>query len=87
MAHKFPSDQWIKALRKVLNNSESYQRSAKDWEGDFVFVAEPDDVFPETVYMHLQLYHGSIPGAELENYGFNFIREDLPSETSSHIFP
>ena len=69
MAHKFPSDAWIKALHEELNASESYQRSAKDWEGDFMFIAEPDDTFPETAYMHLQLYHGSSPGAAMVDPG------------------
>ncbi len=65
MAFKFPSDEWIKALREKLNDSESYQRSAKDWEGDFIFVVEADDNIPESAYLHLQLYHGSSPGATM----------------------
>ena len=65
MAHKFPSDEWIKALREHLNASESYQRAAKDWEGDFIFIVEPDDTYPEKTYLHLQLYHGSSAGAAL----------------------
>ena len=63
MLYKFPSDEWIKALRDMLNASESYRRSAKDWEGDFIFVADPDDAYPDTAYLHLQLYHGSSAGA------------------------
>ena len=69
MVHKFPSDAWIKALCEELNASESYQRSAKDWEGDFIFIAEPDDTFPETAYLHLRLYHGSCPGAAMVDPG------------------
>jgi putative sterol carrier protein len=65
MTYKFPSDEWIKALREHLNASESYQRSAKDWEGDFIFIVEPDDAYPEETYLHLQLYHGSSAGAAL----------------------
>ena len=65
MAHKFPSDEWIKALSDLLNTSESYERAAKDWEGDFIFVAEPDDIYPETAYLHLQLHHGKSPGAAM----------------------
>ncbi len=65
MAAKFPSDEWIKTLRDRLNASESYQRSAKDWEGDFVFVIEPDDAYPDRSYLLLELYHGSSPGASL----------------------
>ena len=63
MLYKFPSDEWIKALRDMLNASESYRRSAKDWEGDFIFVADPDDAYSDTAYLHLQLYHGSSAGA------------------------
>jgi putative sterol carrier protein len=60
----FPSDAWIKALSERLNASESYERSAKNWEGDFVFVIEPDDVYDETTYLYLELFHGKSPGAE-----------------------
>jgi putative sterol carrier protein len=63
MAHEFPSDEWIKALRDLLNASESYQRSAKDWEGDFLFIVDPDEAFAETAYLYLQLYHGQSQGA------------------------
>lgn len=65
MAYQFPSEEWIQALRDLLNASESYQRSAKDWEGDFIFVVEPDEVYPNTDYLLLKLYHGSSQGAEL----------------------
>ena len=65
MKHEFPSDAWIKKLREMLNSSESYSRSAKDWEGDFVFIVEPDDAYKETAYLLLKLYHGSSAGAEM----------------------
>ena len=68
MAHQFPSDEWIKELSRLLNESEDYERSAKDWEGDFVFVVEPDDAFPKTAYLFLSLLHGKSPDAAmLEN--------------------
>jgi putative sterol carrier protein len=63
MAIRFPSDEWIKELSRQLNASESYERSAKDWEGDFIFVVEPDQVWPETTYLYLALYHGKSPDA------------------------
>jgi putative sterol carrier protein len=63
MAIKFPSGEWIKALSAKLNESESYEKSAKDWEGDFVFIVEPDDAFEETAYLFLGLYHGKSPDA------------------------
>ena len=48
MSFRFPSDEWIVELSRQLNQSPSYERSAKDWEGDFLFVVQPDDRFPET---------------------------------------
>jgi putative sterol carrier protein len=65
VAYKFPSDEWIKALRDLLNESDSYERSAKDWEGDFIFIVEPDDAYPNTDYLLLKLYHGASQGAAL----------------------
>jgi putative sterol carrier protein len=64
MAFTFPSDAWIKELSRRLNESESYERSAKDWEGDFVFVVDPDEEYDETAYLFLELHHGKSPGAE-----------------------
>lgn len=65
MGLKFPSDEWIKELSRQLNASESYEKSAKDWEGDFLFVVEPDEVYPETAYLFLALFHGKSPDAAL----------------------
>lgn len=69
MPYKFPSDEWIKELSSLLNQSESYQRSAKDWEGDFIFVVEPDEAYNGTANFHLELYHGKSPGAKLLDEG------------------
>ena len=65
MMYKFPSDEWIKELSSLLNQSESYLRSAKDWEGDFIFVVEPDEAYDEKAFFYLQLFHGKSPGAAL----------------------
>jgi putative sterol carrier protein len=65
MALQFPSDEWIKALSDQLNTSESYEKSAKDWEGDFVFVIEPDDAYDTTAYLFLGLFHGKSPDAAM----------------------
>jgi len=65
VALRFPSDEWIKELSRHLNESESYERSARNWEGDFVFVVEPDEAYDETAYLFLGLYHGKSPGAEM----------------------
>lgn len=63
MAIRFPSDEWIKELSRLLNESEAYERSARDWEGDFLFIIEPDKVYPHTAYLYLDLYHGKSPSA------------------------
>jgi putative sterol carrier protein len=65
MAFKFPSDRWIKELSSRLNQSESYERSAKDWEGDFMFVVEPDEAYEDTAYLFLGLYHGKSSDAAM----------------------
>jgi len=65
MAFKFPSDEWIKALSQQLNASASYERSAKNWEGDFIFISEPDATHDSTVYLFLGLYHGKSTGAAM----------------------
>lgn len=68
MSITFPSEAWIHEMRERLNASESYEKSAKDWEGDFAFVVEPDDAYPQTTYLFLGLYHGkSTEARELES--------------------
>ena len=65
MAYRFPSEEWINELSRLLNESESYAQSAKDWEGDFIFVVGSDEVYEETGYLFLGLRHGKSTGAAL----------------------
>jgi putative sterol carrier protein len=65
VALRFPSDEWIKELSRQLNDSETYEKSAKDWEGDFVFVVEPDAAYDGTAYLYLGLLHGKSPDAAM----------------------
>jgi len=65
MAFKFPSDAWIKELSEQVNQSAAYEKSAKDWEGDFVFVVEADHDFEDTAYLFLGLFHGKSTGAAI----------------------
>jgi putative sterol carrier protein len=65
MALKFPSDEWIRELSAQLNASESYEKSARDWEGDFIFIVEPDETYGDVAYLFLALYHGKSPDAAL----------------------
>jgi putative sterol carrier protein len=58
MAYKFPTDEWIKAMAVEVNKSESYRKSAAQWEGDFYFVCEPGPGVPEPVSLYIDLWHG-----------------------------
>ena len=65
MAFTFPSDEWIMALSERLNQSADYERSARDWEGDFIFVVEADEDFDDPAYFFLGLFHGKSTGAAI----------------------
>src|SRR5437868_6329223 len=61
----FPSDEWVKQLENELNTSDSYAEAAKNWEGDFYFVIDPDkdDPVKETSYLYMDLWHGKCRAA------------------------
>ncbi len=65
MGIKITSEEWIKEVGRQLNASESYHRSAKDWEGDITFVFEPDAGLTSTLTLFLGLYHGQCTDAAL----------------------
>ncbi len=56
----FPSEEWVAALKQELNTSPAYADAAKNWEGDFYFVIEPDKGGPLTgpAYLYVDLWHG-----------------------------
>ena len=58
MTIPFPSDAWIKAMMEDLNASPTYEDSAKNWEGDFVFVIEPGGALAQPVSLYMDLFHG-----------------------------
>lgn len=55
---KFATDEWAKAFMEKINESEAYAQAAKTWEGDFYFIIEANDHFPEPVYIYVDLWHG-----------------------------
>ncbi len=61
MSILFPSDEWIKTLCTALNQHAAYQKAAEKWEGDLVFAIE--NVGGKTVYLYMDLWHGSCRGA------------------------
>ena len=54
---KFPSEEWIKLFKEEVNKNEAYAEAAKDWEGDFLFVATPDEKLEEEVIFYVDLWH------------------------------
>jgi putative sterol carrier protein len=68
MGFKLPSDEWIKEFGRQINSSKAYEESAKDWEGDFLFIMEADNTLPKTAYFFVGLNHGKSPDtAMIEN--------------------
>ena len=55
---KFPSDEWVRALMGEINRSQAYEQAAKNWEGDFYFIVEPEGGLEETIYLYMDLWHG-----------------------------
>ena len=55
---KFPSDEWIQVFKDELNRNANYEKVAKDWEGDFLFVILPDDKLENEVKYYVDLWHG-----------------------------
>lgn len=55
---KFPSEEWIKAFKEEVNKNKAYEEAAKDWEGDFLFIATPGDGLEEEVVFYVDLWHG-----------------------------
>jgi len=55
---KFPSEEWIKAFRDEINKNKAYEEAAKDWEGDFLFIATPDEGLDKEAVFYVDLWHG-----------------------------
>lgn len=55
---KFPSKEWVKEFHKLINENEAYEKAAKNWEGDFLFVVTPDEGLDKEWVLYLDLWHG-----------------------------
>jgi putative sterol carrier protein len=55
---KFGSEEWIKLYMEQLNLNKSYEEAAKTWEGDFLFIAQPDAEVKEQTTYYVDLWHG-----------------------------
>ena len=53
MSATFPSEAWLKALQEKINSDEKHQQIAKDWEGDLLFIIEPDHTLKDRLTFYL----------------------------------
>ena len=59
MSERFPSLEWLRGLEKKLNSDEKYAQVAKKWEGDLLFIIEPDGNLQNRLTFYLDLWHGA----------------------------
>jgi putative sterol carrier protein len=76
MRYRFPSDEWVKAYRDLLNASAAYEESSKNWESDLIFIIEPDAPNSQVAYLYLDPYRGkcreakALPGLEAQKAAY-----------------
>jgi putative sterol carrier protein len=58
MDTEFPGEAWVDALKKKLNSDNKYEQIARNWEGDLLFLIEPDELLSEPLVIYLDLWHG-----------------------------
>jgi len=58
VAIKFPSAEWLQALKDKLNTDEKYAHIARQWEGDIMFNVDPGGPLIDPVLMYIDLWHG-----------------------------
>lgn len=54
----FGSQEALDELANLLNNDAAYAEAAKNWEGDFLYIIEPDELQPNPGCFYIDLYHG-----------------------------
>jgi putative sterol carrier protein len=64
---KFPSAEWMQAIKDKLNTDEQYARIAKKWEGDMRIILEPDNSLKESMWLYFDLWHGKCRDAFIED--------------------
>ncbi|HEY97529.1 MAG TPA: hypothetical protein G4O16_05035 [Dehalococcoidia bacterium] len=65
MSFLFPSEEWLDALVEELKGNQQYRDAAKNWEGDFYFIIEPDEGLEERVIAYMDLWHGDCRSASV----------------------
>lgn len=71
----FPSEEWIKLFKDALNSNAAYEDAAKTWEGDFLFVVQPDSKLQDQAVFYVDLWHGKCRDAAM-------LRQDETKQTA-----
>jgi putative sterol carrier protein len=58
MPFKFPSTEWVEALKAQINSDSVYAQVASAWEGDLNFVIEGLPNADKPLVIYLDLWHG-----------------------------
>jgi putative sterol carrier protein len=66
---KFPSEEWAKLFMEQVNANKKYEDAAKTWEGDFLFIVNPDPELKEPATLYVDLWHGKCRNATLLKAG------------------
>jgi putative sterol carrier protein len=59
MAYRFPSNDWVVALKDEINRSDAYRDASRTWEGDFYFIINKSPGLDQDVYLYMDLWHGA----------------------------
>ena len=55
---QFPTADWAQVFMEKLNRDEQYAQIAHKWEGDILFVIQPEGGLNEPVRLYFDLWHG-----------------------------
>lgn len=66
---QFPSPEWLAMLKDKLNIDERYNHIARNWEGDMLFLIEPEGTLVQPVSFYLDLWHGKCRDAYIIDNG------------------
>lgn len=59
MSAIFPSPEWLRGLEEKINSDDKYAQTAKNWEGDVLFIIAPDGNLESPLSLYFDLWHGS----------------------------
>ncbi|MHA1125452.1 MAG: SCP2 sterol-binding domain-containing protein [Candidatus Heimdallarchaeota archaeon] len=82
MALIFPSKEWLLAYKDALNgdSGKKWQEAASEWEGDFLFVIEPDNGLKQEIILYIDLWHG-----ECRKVDYFANRDNLPETEFQYV--